>query len=214
VSAPEACEPLRRPCVAPLQPDDAGIRPLVLCAATAAERRRQPGVERTVVGDKARRLVLAGRAGRRARRPEPRGPPKPVYPEAIARSMLSVKPLSPSLHVRAIERMVPRPCGDKTNHHTRKRFLAPSAPPGHSHAIGPPWRPLPRPTKRAGSWSGGRSKGGTKRVSRTASSGRVPPSRRCWRRVSALGWQAWRTSARVRPSLPRIRGASPCAQRA
>jgi hypothetical protein len=129
VSAPEACEPLRRPCVAPLQPDDAGIRPLVLCAATAAERRRQPGVERTVVGDKARRLVLAGRAGRRARRPEPRGPPKPVYPEAIARSMLSVKPLSPSLHVRAIERMVPRPCGDKTNHHTRKRFLAPSAPP-------------------------------------------------------------------------------------
>ena len=53
MSAQEECEQLRRQCVDPIQHDYEVIRPIVLFAETAAERSRQTGVERTVVGDKA-----------------------------------------------------------------------------------------------------------------------------------------------------------------
>lgn len=44
----------------PLQYAYALIRPIVLFGETAAERSRQPGVDRTVIGDKARRFVSDG----------------------------------------------------------------------------------------------------------------------------------------------------------
>ena len=78
-----------------------------------------------MVGDKARRFVLEGMAGLRDRRTEPRGPQEPVYPEAMASSMLDVKQLYPPIHLREIARIVQRKFGYKTNHHTLKRFLAP-----------------------------------------------------------------------------------------
>ena len=59
----------RQQFVAPIQHDYEVIRPIVLFAETAAERSRQTGVERTVVGDKARRFVLEGMDGLRDRRP-------------------------------------------------------------------------------------------------------------------------------------------------
>src|SRR3982751_1806544 len=63
---------IREQCIDPLQHDYEVIRPIVLFAETAAERSRQTGIERTVVGDKARRFVLEGMEGLRDRRTEAR----------------------------------------------------------------------------------------------------------------------------------------------
>ena len=41
-----------------IQHDYEGLRPLVLFAETIAARSRQTGIERTSVGDKARRFVM------------------------------------------------------------------------------------------------------------------------------------------------------------
>ena len=59
----EEFEQIRRQFIDPIQHDYEVIRPIVLFAETAAERSRQTGVERTVVGDKARRFVLEGMVG-------------------------------------------------------------------------------------------------------------------------------------------------------
>ena len=125
MSAQEACEQMRPQFIAPIPHDDEGMRPMVLCAATAAERSRQTGVERTVVGDKARRFVLAGMLGLPEGRAEAAGRPGHRYPEAMAGSIVDVKQLSPPIHWRALARMVQRTCGDKTQHHTRTRCLEP-----------------------------------------------------------------------------------------
>ena len=122
-------EQIRRQCVDPLQHDYEVIRPIVLFAETAAERSRQTGIERTVVGDKARRFVLEGMDGLRDRRTEAREPQASVYPDAIARYILYVKQLYPPIHLRELERIVLRKFGYKTNHHTLKRFLEPYATP-------------------------------------------------------------------------------------
>jgi hypothetical protein len=122
-------EPIRRPCVDPLQHDYEVIRPIVLFAETAAERRRQTGIERTVGGDKARRFVLEGRDGLRDRRTAAREPQASVSPDAIARYILYVKQLYPPMHLRELEWIVLRKFGSKPNHYTRKRFLEPYATP-------------------------------------------------------------------------------------
>jgi hypothetical protein len=90
VSAQEEFEHIRWQFVDPIQHDYEVIRPIVLFAETAAERSRQTGVERTVVGDKARRFVLEGMDGLRDRRTEARGPQVPGYPDAIAGYILYV----------------------------------------------------------------------------------------------------------------------------
>jgi len=46
-----------------IQHDYEVIRPIVLLAETIAERSRQTGIERTVVGDKARRFAIEGMLG-------------------------------------------------------------------------------------------------------------------------------------------------------
>jgi hypothetical protein len=94
----------------------------VLFADPAAERSRHTGVERTVVGDKARRFVLEGMDGLRDRRTEARGPLVPGSPDAIAGSILSGKQLYPPIHVRAMVRIVHRKFGYQTNPHTLTRF--------------------------------------------------------------------------------------------
>jgi putative transposase len=101
------------------------IRPIVLFGDTAAERGRQTGVERTVVGDKARRFVRDGMEGLRDQRTQARDPQDPGYPEAIAGYIVYVKQLYPPIRLREIERIVLRKFGFQTNHHTRQRFLAP-----------------------------------------------------------------------------------------
>jgi putative transposase len=125
VAAQEEFAHIRQHFVDPIQHDYEVIRPIVLFAETAAERSRQTGVERTVVGDKARRFVLEGMDGLRDRRTEAKGPRAPGYPDAIAEYILYLKQLYPPIHLREIVRIVRRKFGYKTNHHTLKRFLAP-----------------------------------------------------------------------------------------
>jgi len=109
----------------PTQRDYEIIRPIVLFGETAAERSRQTRVERTVVGEKARRFVLGGMAALQDQRTQSRDPQEPVYPEAIAGYIVYLKQLYPPIHLREIERILLRKFGYRTNHHTLKRFLAP-----------------------------------------------------------------------------------------
>jgi putative transposase len=123
VSAQEEFEHIRRQFIDPIQHDYEVIRPIVLFAETAAERSRQTGVERTVVGDKARRFVLEGMLGLTDRRAEAAGRKGHSYPEAIAGYIVYLKQLYPPIHLREIARIVQRKFGYKTNHHTLKQFL-------------------------------------------------------------------------------------------
>ena len=106
-----------------IQHDYEVIRPIVLFAETVAERSRQTGIERTVVGAKARRFATAGMLGLVDQRLGNLGRQDHVYPEAIAAHILYVKQLYPPIHDRAIVRIVQRKFGYKTNHHTVKHFL-------------------------------------------------------------------------------------------
>ena len=125
MSAQEEFEHIRRQFIDPIQHDYEVIRPIVLFAETAAERSRQTGVERTVVGDKARRFVLEGMLGLTDRRAEAAGRKGHNYPEAIAGYIVYLKQLYPPIHLREIARIVQRKFGYKTNHHTLKQFLEP-----------------------------------------------------------------------------------------
>ena len=106
-----------------IQHDYDVIRPIVLFAETIAERSRQTRVERTVVGDKARRFVREGMLGLVDQRAGQAGRKGHVYPDAVAAYMLYVKQLYPPIHDREVVRIVARKCGCKTKHHTVKRFF-------------------------------------------------------------------------------------------
>jgi transposase InsO family protein len=125
VSAQEEFAHIRQQFIDPIQYDYEVIRPIVLFAETAAERSRQTGVERTVVGDKARRFVLAGMLGLTDRRAETAGRKGHTYPDAIAGYIVYLQQLYPPIHLREMARIGQRKFGYKTNHHTLKRFLAP-----------------------------------------------------------------------------------------
>ena len=107
-----------------IQHDYEVIRPIVLLAETIAERSRQTGIERTVVGAKARRFAMAGMLGLVDQRLVNPGGKGHVYPEAVAAHILSLKQLYPPIHDREIVRIVQRKFGYTTNHHTVKHFLA------------------------------------------------------------------------------------------
>jgi transposase InsO family protein/transposase len=125
----EDFEQIRLQCLDAIQYDYEVIRPIVLFAETAAERSRQTGMERTLVGDKARRFVMEGMFGLVDQRAGHAGRKGHQYPAAIAAYILSVKQLYPPIHLGEIVRIVQRKFGYKTNHHTLKRFLAGSAMP-------------------------------------------------------------------------------------
>ena len=106
-----------------IQHDYEVIRPIVLFAETIAERSRQTGIERTVVGAKARRFAMEGMLGLVDQRLGNLGRQGHVYPEAIAAHILYLKQLYPPIHDREIVRIVQRKFGYTTNHHTVKHFL-------------------------------------------------------------------------------------------
>lgn len=125
MSAADDFDQLRLQFIDPLQYEYEVIRPIVLGEQTAAERSRQTGMDRTVIGDKARRFVEAGMMGLVDGRAENAGRKGHVYPEGIAGYILYLKQLYPPIHLREIERILLRKFGYKTNHHTLKRFLEP-----------------------------------------------------------------------------------------
>jgi transposase InsO family protein len=106
-----------------IQYDYEVIRPIMLFADTVAERSRQTGVERTVVGEKARRFVSQGMRGLVDQRAGKAGRKGQEFPEAVAAHILYVKQRYPPIHYREIVRIVQRKFGYKTNHHTVKHFL-------------------------------------------------------------------------------------------
>ena len=123
MSTQEEFEHIRRQFIDPIQHDYEVIRPIVLFAETAAERSRQTGVERTVVGDKARRFVMEGMFGLVDQRAGQAGRKGQRYPAAIAGYILYVKLLYPPIHLGEIVRIVQRKFGYKTNHHTLIPFI-------------------------------------------------------------------------------------------
>jgi transposase InsO family protein len=125
VSAAEDFDQIRMQFIDPLQYGYEVVRPIVLFGETAAERSRQTGIDRTVIGDKARRFVTDGMMGLADGRTQSRATEGPIYPEAIVGYILYLKQLYPPIHLREIERILERKFGYKTNHHTLKRFLQP-----------------------------------------------------------------------------------------
>ncbi|ETX03632.1 MAG: hypothetical protein ETSY1_46675 (plasmid) [Candidatus Entotheonella factor] len=91
MSAAEEFDQIRMQFIDPLQHDYEVVRPIVLWGESAAERSRQTGVDRTVIGDKARRFVIDGMMGLADGRTQPSAGEEPIYPEAIAGYILYLK---------------------------------------------------------------------------------------------------------------------------
>ncbi len=107
----------------PIQHDYEVIRPIVLEAETVTARSQQTGMERTVVGDKARRFVQHGMLGLVDQRPSRAGRKATQFPDPVARHILYLKQLYPPIHDRELARIVERKFGYHTNHHTVRHFL-------------------------------------------------------------------------------------------
>jgi transposase InsO family protein len=99
------------------------IRPVVLFAEPVAERSRQTELDRTTIGEKARRFVMDGMLGLVDKRKTAAGRKGHVYPDNIANYILYLKHLYPPIHYREIVRILERKFGYHTNHHTVKHFL-------------------------------------------------------------------------------------------
>jgi putative transposase len=107
----------------PIQHDYEVIRPIMLEAETVTARSQQTGMERTVVGDKARRFVQHGMLGLVDQRPSRAGRKAAHFPDPVARHLLYLKHLYPPIHDRELARIVERKFGYHTNHHTIRHFL-------------------------------------------------------------------------------------------
>ena len=108
----------------PIQHEYEVIRPIVLFSETIAERSRQTDIERTVVGDKAKRFIQHGMLGLQDQRIGNAGRKEHEYPDRVAAHILLLKQLYPPIHYREIVRIVESEFGYKTNHLTVKEFLA------------------------------------------------------------------------------------------
>ena len=124
MAAQEDFEQLRIHFIDPIQHDYEVIRPVVVFGETAAERSRQTGVDRTIVGEKARRFVTGGMRALGDGRTGNTGRKGHVYPDTVAAYIFSLKQLYPPIHLREIARILLRKFGYTTNHHTLKAFVA------------------------------------------------------------------------------------------
>lgn len=107
----------------PVQHDYEAIRPVILFAETVTQRSEETEMERTTLGDKARRFVTGGMLGLVDLRQENSGSKGHEFPDVIARQILYLKQLYPPIRYREIVRILERSFGYKTNHHTIQRFL-------------------------------------------------------------------------------------------
>ena len=123
MSAQEDFERIKHRVVDPIQHDYEAIRPVVLFSETATARSLETGIERTVLGDKARRFILEGMLGLADQRSGAAGRKGHVYPDDIAAHILYLKQVYAPIHLREIVRILARKFGYHTNHHTLKRFV-------------------------------------------------------------------------------------------
>ena len=100
MSIPGAFKQLKPLFVDDLQHDYEAIRPIVLGAATVAERSRQTEMERTTLGDKARRFAMEGMRGLGDHRAQDAGRKGHVYPAAVAAYILYLTQRYPPIHSR------------------------------------------------------------------------------------------------------------------
>ena len=107
----------------PIQHEYEVIRPIMLFGEMISERSRQTEIERTRIGEKARRFVEQGMFGLVDQRTEKSGGQYHQYPEPVAAHILYLKHLYPPIGYREIVRIIERQLGYKTNHHTVKSFL-------------------------------------------------------------------------------------------
>ena len=107
----------------PLQFDYEVIRPIVLFSEHISTRSQQTGIERTTIGEKARRFLQKGMLGLLDQRTTQSGRKLHAFPEPVAGYMLYLKHLYPPIHYREIVRILERKFGYHTNHHTVKHFL-------------------------------------------------------------------------------------------
>jgi transposase len=107
----------------PIQHDYEVIRRVVLLAETLAQRAAETGLDRTTVGEKARRFVEDGMLGLADQRTTKAGRRPQLFPERVAGYLLYAKQLYPPVHDRELVRIVQRKFGYQTNHHTVKAFL-------------------------------------------------------------------------------------------
>jgi transposase InsO family protein len=107
----------------PLQREYEVIRPIVLFAETVTARSEQTSIDRSTVGEKARRFIQDGMLGLVDQRSTQSGRKPHTFPDPVARHILYLKQLYPPIHDREIVRIIERKFGYKTNHHTVKHFL-------------------------------------------------------------------------------------------
>jgi hypothetical protein len=115
VSAVEGFAQIRMYFIDLLQHDYEVVRPIVLFGVTTAERSRQTGIDRTVIGDKARRFITDGMIGLTDGRTQPRPSDGPIYPEALAGYIIYLKQRYPPIRLCEIEHILLRKFGYQTN---------------------------------------------------------------------------------------------------
>ena len=99
----------------PVQHDYELIRPVVLFAEPVSQRSEDTEMERTKIGEKARRFIIDGMAGLGDRRQGNSGRNKHEYPPVIATEILRLKQQYPPIHYREIVRVLERKFGYHTN---------------------------------------------------------------------------------------------------
>jgi len=107
----------------PIQHDCELIRDLLLYAETVAARSQATGVDRTTIGNEAKRFVEAGMLRLADQRANYSGRKAHQFPDPVAGYLLYPKQLYPPIGDRELVRIVERKFGYTTNHHTVKRFL-------------------------------------------------------------------------------------------
>lgn len=107
----------------PVQHDYEVIRPNLLFSQLIAERSRETEIERTTVGEKAKRIITEGMLGLVDQRTTRAGRKGHICHDHVLSHDLYLKQLYPPIHYREIVRILARKFGYKTNHRTAKSFL-------------------------------------------------------------------------------------------
>jgi hypothetical protein len=116
MSAREDFHQLRLKFTDPIQQSYEIIRPIMLFDESVAEWSRQLDIDRTVIGEKARRFIEQGMLGLIDQRTQHSGRKGHVFPEPVAGYLLYLKQLYPPIHDREIVRIIKRRLGHPSSY--------------------------------------------------------------------------------------------------